>query len=205
MNNLYEFYEKPKHLNVKKVTIVIIIFVIIIITSILLIAKKISDPKNADIPKTEEISDKTTIFYSEDQSISIEALNSYKLKPYNSNLGYLLELHSDNNLNIFVSKEDTVPSRQLSELVEVDKNIYINKFESYSNLSDTKELSINGNLAYTYSFHYLDKNLKKAFYLQITWLQVDNYIYIFDIEFPLDDLSLNSNISSSILSSFKIY
>ena len=171
----------------------------------MLIARKISKPQNSSEKNTNvEIANTSTTFYSSDNSISIELSNTFCLKPYNSNLGYLLELRSENQLNIFITKMSDVPNKDLSELVEADKIAYLANFESYSNLSDTKQLAINNNPAYTYSFHYLDKKLNKAFYLQVTWLQVGNEHYTFDIEFPLDDLPFNTNISSSVLSSFKI-
>jgi hypothetical protein len=198
---MYDFYKETHHLNMKKVVAISIIFVIIIISLILLIAKKIATPKTDISTDTNKTS---TVFYSEDNSISIELSKTFNLKKYDSNLNYLLELRSENNLNIFISKEDKLQNKTLSEITEADKLAFLETFDSYSNLSDTKELSVNNNLAYTYSFHYLDNVLNKAFYLQVTWLQIDDTYYIFDIEFPLDDLAFNTNISSSVLSSFQI-
>lgn len=194
-----DFYIEPRKLNIKKVIFVSIISLIIITLLILGIAKKIS---TAELPKNEEIKETSTIFYSNDHSISVELSNTFGLKPYNTNLGYLLELRSPNNLNIFISQENILQNKNLSEVVEADKRAFLGKFEAHSNLSETKELSVNNNLGYTYSFHYLDKNLNKAFYLQVTWLQIENNYYVFDIEFPLDDLSFNTNISANVLSSF---
>ena len=196
-------FEEERHLNIKKVVIISIILIAIIIFIIVAIVKHISNSEET-IPEQMEVSDTTSLYYSIDNTFSVELSNAFGLKPYNSDLGYLLELRSDDNLNIFISKEGTIPNRTLAEIVEADKIAYLENFESYSNLSDTKELSINDNPAYTYSFHYLDKNLNQAFYLQVTWLQINNEFYIFDIEFPLDDLSFNTNISSVLLSSFKI-
>ncbi len=196
-----DFYEEPRRLNIKKVVIIGSIFVILLIGLILLIAHKISTKKE---PKNTEILANTTIFKSSDNTISIELSNTFNLKPYQSNLDYLMELRSKDNLNIFISKEDALQNRDFSAVVEADKLAFLSNFESYSNLSETKQLSINNNLAYTYSFHYLDKTLNQAFYLQVAWLQIENTYYIFDIEFPLDDLPFNTNIASSVLSSFKI-
>ena len=196
-----DFYIENRHLNIKKVIIISIILAIILVSIIILVVKKVS--------KTEEnmqvqVNDTSSTFYSSDNTFSIEISNSFGLKPYSSELGYLLELRSDDNLNIFISKENIIQNKNLSEIIEADKIAYLENFDSYSNLSETKELSVNNNPGYTYSFHYLDKTLNQAFYLQVTWLQVGNEFYIFDIEFPLDDLSFNTNISSSVLASFKI-
>lgn len=196
-----EFYEEPRHLNMKKVIIIVVIFVAIIISIIVLIAKKISTPKEE---MAQEVKETSTIFYSNDNSFRIELSNNLNLKSYSSDLNYLLELRSENNLNILIEKENAIKNKELSEIIEADKIAFLNNFESSSNVSDLKELSVNEHLAYTYSFHYLDKALNKAFYLQVVWLQIDDVYYIFDIEFPLEDLSFNTNITSSVLSTFQI-
>lgn len=197
---MYDFYEEPRKLNIKKVVLISAIFVIILICLIILIVKKVSNSENENTT----INETSTTFYSSDNSVSVELSNNLNLKSYDSNLDYLLELRSENNLNIFIEKKDILPNKTLAEVIEADKIAFLDSFDSCSNLSETKELSVNNNLAYTYSFHYLDNKLNSAFYLQVVWLQVKNSYYIFDIEFPLDDLSFNTNIAASVLSSFKI-
>lgn len=198
---MYDFYQEPRQLNKKKVVIASIILVLILIFLIVLIAHKISTPKE---PSKQEILPTSTIFRSEDNSISIELSNAFNLEPHHSDLGYLIELRSKNNLNIFIDKKDKIANQTLLEVLEAEKNLFLQNFESYSNLSDVKELSVNQNPAYTYSFHYLDKTLNQAYYLQVTWLQTQDAWYVFDIEFPLDDLSFNTNIASAVLSSFQV-
>ncbi len=199
---MQEFYKEPRVLNIKKVVIISVILVVILLLLILFIAQKISKPKESS--KSEPKSTSTsTVYKSSDESISIELPNTFNLKSYDSGLEYLLELRSENNLNIFISKENTLQNQTLDSIIQADKLAFLENFESYSNVSEPKELSINHYPAYTYSFHYLDKTLNTAFYLQVTWLQIDDILYTFDIEFPLDDLSFNTNISSAVLSSFK--
>lgn len=195
------FYDEPRKLNIKKVIIISTIFVLILIILIVWIAKKISTP--APAPNV-EITETSTIFSSNDKSVSVELSNTLGLKNYNSGLDYLIELRSDNNLDIFISKKEIFPNKSLQDVVNADKLAFLEKFENYSNLSDAKELNVNGNQAYTYSFHYLDKNLNQAFYLQIVWLQIGDIYYIFDIEFPLDDLVFNTNVVTDVLSNFRI-
>ena len=196
-----DFYEETPKLNIKKVAIIIIIFIILLAFIIVFIAKKISTPKNNT---SSVVTETSTIYYSNDKFISIELSNNLNLNTYDSGLGYLLELRSPNNLNIFVSKQDVIQNKDFMKVVNADKLAFLSNFEGYSNLSEIKELSVNNNIAYTYSFHYLDKVLNTAFYLQVIWLQIDNEYYIFDIEFPLNDLSFNTNIVSSVLSTFKL-
>lgn len=198
-----EFYEEPPKLNIKKVIIISVIFLLILILLIVWIAKKISTPKQ-NLIQNVQVTETSSIFSSNDKSVSVELSNTLGLKNYNSELDYLIELRSDNNLDIFISKKEIFPNKSLQDVVNADKLAFLEKFENYSNLSDAKELSVNGNQAYTYSFHYLDKNLNQAFYLQIVWIQIENSYYIFDIEFPLDDLSFNTNVVTDVLSNFQI-
>ena len=195
---MYDFYEEPRQLNMKKVIIIAVILILIIFSIIMLIARKISKPTETENTTGTA---KTITFYSSDNSVSLELPTSFNLKQYKSD--YLLELRSENDLDIFISKENALQNRSLSEIANADKTAYLTNFENYSNLSEIKELSVNNNLAYTYSFHYLDKNLNKAFYLQVVWLQIQDKYYTFDIEFPLDDLDFNVNIATSVLSTFK--
>ncbi len=199
---MYEFYEEPRHLNFKKVVIISVVLIAILLLVILLIAKKIATSEKTLEPQTQTTQNTTTTFSSNDNTVRVELSNHLNLTKYESN--YLLELRSENNLGIFISKKDAISNRELSDIVNADKIAFLQNFEKSSNISDIKELSVNNNLAYTYSFHYLDTKLNKAFYLQIAWLQIDNQYYVFDIEFPLDDLSFYTNLVTSVLASFSI-
>lgn len=195
------FYWEPEFLNIKKVIVIILIVVILVVGIII----KISVKNTSDEPQTtsdKSTQNKTSIFSSDDKSISIELLNSYKLEEYDSD--YLLELRSSDNLNIFVDRNQAIENRNLSDLMNKEKENFISTFENSSNVSEVKEISINNNQVYTYSFHYLDKKINTTFYLQVMWIQIDDKYYIFDVEFPLDDLSFYSNVPTSILYSFSI-
>lgn len=200
-----KFYWEPQHLNMKKVIGIVVIILIVILGSIFGILSKIRK-----IEKKEEtqnynkntIINKTSIFYSNDNSISVELLNSYNLKKFDSD--YLLELRSDDNLNIFIDSQPAIENKTLSDIINKEKENYISNFENSSNISEIKEISINDNQIYTYSFHYLDTSLNATFYLQVMWLQINDKYYIIDIEFPLDKLTFFTNVATSILYSFKI-
>lgn len=200
-NVMKSFYKGPEHLNIKKVVVIAIIAILILCGIIICIAKKIST--SAKSPNT-QVTETSTIFYSSDNTFSVELSNNLHLQSYQSNLSYLLELRSEDNLNIFIAREPAMENKTLSEVAEADRTAFLNNFESFSNLSNLKELSIKEHLAYTYSFHYLDKNLGTAFYLQVVWLQINDKYYIFDIEFPLNELSFYTNIVTSVLSTFQI-
>ena len=198
-----KFYWEPQLLNMKKVLVIILIVIILIACISVNIIKKnnTTESEQQSISNT-KVQNKSSIFYSDDKSISIELLNSYKLKKYDSD--YLLELRSDDNLNIFVDKNPAIENKNLSDLMEKDKTAFLSTFEASSNISEIKQISINDNPIYTYSFHYLDNNLNTTFYLQVMWLQIDDTYYTFDVEFPLDSLSFFTNVPTSVLYSFSV-
>lgn len=196
------FLNNLEVINYKKIIIAIIILLFFILLFILLNSKK-------EIDQTENLysvpTKTSTVFFSKDKTASVELANSLKLTQLDSESGYILELKSNNNLNIYVSKEETLSNKTLSEIVNADKEIYLQNFSNTSNISDLKELLVGENPAYIYSLHYLDNSINQAFYLQVIWLQIDNYYYVFDIEFPLDDLSIYTNIATDVLSTFETY
>lgn len=205
MDEYYDFfsYQPPqKKLNIKKVAIIVGVIVILIIILILILSIKKNEPPVEDefIVETTESS---FIFYDANQSISIEIPNTHSFKQYNSESTYLIELRSENNTNIFISKKAKLEGKNLNSVVTADKTAFTESFSSLSNLSDIKDLIVNDRPAYTYSFHYLDTNLNKAFYIQIVWLEVDNNYYVFDVEFPLDDIFSNTNLLTDVLINFK--
>lgn len=197
MNYLIKY---PK-LNIKKVLIVlasiILIFLIIVFW---FFSQKINSEKQV----LGENLGNNRKFTSTSNEAEVIVSKEYELKQYNTYTNYLFELRNEKNLNIFVSKLDLVSDRSLQNLIQADRTTYIKEFSSISNLSDIKEISINNNLANTYSFHYLDKNQNTAFYLQVVFMQINSNIYVFDFDFPLNDLSLYGNFITDFLNNFKI-
>ena len=74
-----KFYWEPEFLNIKKVVIIIIAVILLVIGIIVKTSNRNanSEPKT---PSSNDIENKTSIFSSNDNSISIELLNSYNLK-----------------------------------------------------------------------------------------------------------------------------
>lgn len=195
MNQIFEF---RKELNIKKLVIVIIVAIAIILGIIFaasLISKKEEEKIEAEKPNR--------TFYSDDKSISLDFLKTYEFKQYNPQNGYLIELRTPNNLNIFVAKKDLLSGKNLYDIASADLKTYINEFTNYSNISELNEFDYNENKAYTYSLHYL--NSKTPYYLQVIWIETANAYYTLDIEFPLDDLNNYTNIINDTINSFKIY
>jgi hypothetical protein len=193
---------KYPNLNKKKVAIAIASIVIFLLLIIIIVVNCVNH-KDKETNLGEEIGD-NRIFYDENRIVSVETSKDYELKQYYTYTNYLLELRNSNDLNIFVSKIDNDNGKSLEALARADKTTYIKEFKSISNLADIKTLTINENEAATYSFHYLDSNQNKAFYLQVVFMNINNNIYVFDFDFPLDDLTLYSNFITNFLSAFKV-
>ena len=198
-------YEK---LNVKKVVIAVLIGILLIISIIVFAisrigAKKIKEEGNNEALNTVVQEDNKSIFTDVEGTVSIELDKKYNLvQSHNSE--YLIKVSSDEDVDIYISKLEGLEGRELSNIARADKLAYLESYNSYSNPSDLKELNVNGNQAFTYSFHYLDENLKKAFYIQVVLLKVQDRIYVFDIDFPLDDLNFYTNLLSDTLAEFKV-
>ncbi len=194
MNELFEFH---KELNLKKILIVIAI-VSIIIFLLFFVPKTGKEIKEKQIENAKP----NSTFSSTDNSINIELSKKYEFTEYIPAQDYILELRSSNKTNIFVSKKSLYENKTLESVVSADKNSYISKFKSYSNLSNITELVVNGFPAYTYSFHYLNK--KSAYYLQIFWIETESGYYVIDVEFPLNSLNDNHVIINDLVNNFKI-
>lgn len=201
MNEIFSF---RKELNIKKIIILILIIPLIIGIVIWKLSPSIEEKVEQKIEKKIEDENPNTIFYSENKNISLELSKTYNFTQYFPTNNYQLELRNENNLNIFISEEKKLENQVLSEIVSADQAAYISNFDKYSNLSSVSEFDRNGNLAYTYCFHYLDSKTKTAYYLQTIWLETNENYYILDIEFPLDTLSENSKIINEILNSLTI-
>ena len=199
-------FSNYRQLNIKKVIIVALILILLVVSITVFVFSRTMKHEITEntVVKTENSESKTEIFYSVDKSVSIEVPNKYKLKQVH-NSEYLIKLSSDEDMDVYISKMEKIENRPLSSIARADKLSYLEEYNAYSNLSDLKELNVNGNSAYTYSFHYLDENLRKAFYIQVVLLELDDGIYVFDIDFPLDDLTIYTNLTTEVLEKFVKY
>ena len=200
---MYEFSSYRK-LNIKKVIIASLIAILLIVSVTVFIISKTGNHsvENSNIVNSSEGAEsKTEVFKDIDETVSIEIPKKYKLTQ-SHNSEYLIKLSSDDNLYVYVSKMEKMENRPLSSVARADRLSYLEEYNAYSNLSELKELNVNGNPAYIYSFHYLDENLRKAFYIQVVLMELDDAIYVFDVDFPLDDLSLYTNLVTEVLEKF---
>jgi len=197
MNEIFEYRKK---LNIKKIALAIILILFIVI----MILDLVSEITNKKEPINVDAQNPNAIFYDSNNTISIELSKQYELSEYKPSGDYLIELRSPNNLNIFISHQDLIENRTLSSIVSSDLRSYIEEYTSYSNLSDVTEFTVKDKIAYTYSFHYLDSKTNTPYYLQVVWLESENGYYIFDIEFPLENLNNYTKIVNETLEAFTI-
>ena len=197
-------YEK---LNIKKVVIAVLIGILLIVSIIVFVISKVGAHKNEiqeDANKqSEQIQSNTTIFTDLANTISIELDKKYNFVQAQNN-EYLIKLSSDEDTDIYISKLEGLEDKELYSVARADKLAYLESYNAYSNLSELKELNVNGNQAFTYSFHYLDENLKKAFFIQVVIMKVNDEIYVFDVDFPLDQVDYYTNLLLETLSNFKV-
>lgn len=203
-----EDFSGYRKLNIKKVIIAVAILVLLIVSIVVFaISRKMENqPKESknNVVLENNTEAKTQVFKDLDGRVSIELPTKYNLtQAHNSE--YLIKVSSPENMSIYISEMEKLEGRPLASIARADKLAYIESYNANSNVSDIKELTVNGNLAETYSFHYLDENLNKAFCLQVVLLELDDGIYVFDIDYPLDDLSLYKNLVTEVLEKFIKY
>lgn len=190
---MHEIFSFRKELNFKKIIIVVLLIIFIIAAFLFFFFHKKNIERQIEI----EESNPFQTFTSTDNSLDLKIKKTYGFAQYASKNNYILELRTENNLNVFLSSQDLIPNKDLFEVVSADIQAYIEEFNNYSNLSEVKEFESNGKKACTYSFHYLDA--KTVYYLQVVWIEYNGKYYIFDIEFPLDSLSENSQIINVVI------
>lgn len=203
-------YEK---LNIKKVVIAILIGILLIVSIVVFTISRIGAHKNKVAEKNSvsdtveevvpEVESNIVVFKDTENTISIELDKKYNFVQSQNN-DYLIKVSSDQDADIYISKLDGLEGKEMYSVARADRLSYLESYNSYSNLSELKELNVNGNQAFTYSFHYLDENLKKAFYIQVVLLKVGDNIYVFDFDFPLDELNFYTNLLTETLAEFKV-
>ena len=200
-------------LNIRKVAIAIAIGVLLIVSIIVFTISRVGAHKNKMLEsenaealvQSQQVQPESNIdiFKDDAETISIELNKKYNFVQA-QNSEYLIKVSSDNDSDVYISLLGEMENRELYSIARADRLAYLESYNSYSNTSDLKELNVNGNQAFTYSFHYLDENLKKAFYIQVVLMKVGDRIYVFDFDFPLDELNFYTNLLTETLAEFKV-
>ncbi len=195
-----EIFRFRKELNVKKILLIVLIIVVIIAIVFLgiMISKK-NTGENQNIN-----ANTSKVYYDKDKTVSInlnKGLNKkYKFKQYNSINDYLIELRSENNIGVFISKKELIEGRDLFQVVEADCRNYVDQFTNSTNSTTPQEFqTVLSPKAYTYSLQYLEKSNNTPYYLQVTWLELEDCYYVIDIEMPYSILQETPEEGSTVL------
>ena len=195
-----EIFRFRRELNIKKILLFASIIIAIIVIAIFTVHNIMQMVNMSQTGKTTP----SKIYYDKDKTVSIildkELNKKYKFKQYNSINDYLIELRSENNIDIFISRKEKIEDRDFFQVVEADCREYVNQFSNYTNASQPQEFQTNiSPNAYTYSLQYLEKQSKTPYYLQVTWIEMDDYYYIIDTEMPYSILQETPDEATSIL------
>jgi len=204
-----EIFRFRRELNIKKILFFAIITIITLVIIICIVHNIMQFVNMTQTGKTTP----SKIYYDKDKSVSIvldrDLNKKYKFKQYNSINDYLIELRSENNIDIFISRKEKLEDKDFAQVVQADCREYVNQFTNYTNASLPQEFQTNiSPNAYTYSLQYLEKQTKTPYYLQVTWIEMDDYYYIIDTEMPYSILQETpeeaSNVLTDILSNINI-
>lgn len=191
MDELYFF--KPS-LNKKKLIISIILLFSLGISAFcgFIIYKNI---KNADI--------KTKI-YLIDNTFNVSIKDSYALKQYKTTDYFLLELHSENNLNFYIRKLENLDNYSLYMITKNDCSSFTTNFENVSEISNINYSNINNFESCNYNFNYQDSASNPTYFMQVHLVKIGNSIYSFTSDFPSDSIDIFNPIVNDIVNSIFI-
>lgn len=202
------YYEPQKKFNITKLLILIAIILLIIGIAVFTNTSKSENTTNTDSSSSQvepsNSSNAFSLFSDDSGSVSIELKSLYNLKKLSPTNNHLLELRSEENLSIYVSKLPASEEDNFAEIVNNDKENFKTKVQFFSNVSELKELKIGSIPAYIYSLQYLDVESKAVYYLQVVWLYKGDSYYVIDIEYPLDNESNFSSVLTETLKTLNI-
>ena len=139
---------------------------------------------------------KTT--YLIDNNFNINFDNSYNLKEYKSTDYFLLELHSENNLNFYIRKLENLNNYSLYMIAKNDSLSFTTNFENVTEISNINYSNINNFESYNYNFKYIDSTLKSAYFMQVYLVKIGNSIYSFTADFPVSSTDIFNPIVNDI-------
>lgn len=143
---------------------------------------------------------KTSETYLIDNNFKITINNNLNLNTNKFSDKHIFELHSNNNFNLYIDKIENLDNYSLLLIAKGDKNYFPETFNSFSNISDISETTINNFPISYYNFEYLDTNTNQNYYIQINFIKINNNIYTIDVEFPISEKEIFLPIVSDILS-----
>lgn len=191
MDELYFF--KPS-LNKKKLIISIIILFLLGISAIsgFMIYKNI---KNVNIK---------TKTYLIDNNFNISIKDSHSLIQYETTDYFLLELHSENNLNFYIRKLENLDNYSLYMISKNDCLSFTTNFENVADISNINYSNINDFESCNYNFKYLDSSSNLIYFMQVNLVKIGNTIYSLTADFPVSSVDVFNPIVNDIVNSISV-
>lgn len=192
MDNLY--FLKPT-LNKKR--LIITILIILFLLGICLIAGFVfyKNSENSNIKKTT---------YLIDNNFNISFDDSYNLKEYKSANYFLLELHTENNLNFYIKKLENLDNYSLYMITKNDCLTFTTNFENVTEISNVNYSNINNFESCNYNFKYLDSSSNLMYFMQVYLAKIGNSIYSFTADFPVSSIDFFNPIVNDIVNSISL-
>lgn len=196
MDKLY--FLEPK-LNKIKIIITLLIIALLLGIITFVLFKFYNNNQNSNILTSQENS---TFLIDNNFTITIDP--SYKLKEFSPMPNFLLELHSENNFNIYINKLENPDNYSLYMISKADLSSYPSNFQNVTELSELKNSTLNGFDSYNYDFKYLDPTSSITYFMNIFFTQIRNSIYVFNFDFPVSNYEQYKNQINSIVSTISI-
>ena len=191
MGKLY--FLKPS-LNKKKLIICITILFLLVISTIggFIIYKN-----------SKNINTKTKTYFI-DNTFNINTKNSYSLAQYKTTDYFLLELHSENNLNFYIRKLENLDNYSLFMIAKNDALTFSTNFENVIEISNINYSNINNFESCNYNFKYTDPAINSTYFIQVYLVKIGNSIYSLTADFPFDNIDIFNPIVNDIVNSIFI-
>lgn len=191
MDELYFF--KPS-LNKKKliISIIILFFLGILVISGFIIYK---NTKNVDIKiKT----------YLIDNNFNVSVKDSSNLIQYKTTDYFLLELHSENNLNFYIRKLENLDNYSLYTITKNDCLTFTTNFENVTEISNVNYSNLNNFESCNYNFKYTDSASSSTYFMQVYLVKIGNSIYSLTADFPVSSIDFFNPIVKDIVNSISL-
>ena len=196
MNEIFEF---RRQLNTKKVVGIAVLAALLLMYLI----HSFFGSSNRDIKEKNDDANPYMVFTSLDKKISIELPKRYELTEIKNDT--TLSLQSNDGLIISIEEKTIIMGRTLKEIANIDKSLFINKFENSFDVSDLEPFTLeDSNLltSYKYNFKYIKQSTE--YDIHVYWIQDNSQYYITSVCIPQNYSSKYQGLESEILSSFKI-
>lgn len=142
--------------------------------------------------------------YLVDNTFNINIKDSYNLTEYKTADYFLLELHSNKNLNFYIRKLENLDNYSLFMITKNDCLTFTQNFENVTETSNINYSNINNFESCNYNFKYTDPTINSTYFIQVYLIKIGNSIYSLTADFPFDNIDIFNPIVNDIVNSIFI-